>query len=407
VAVTAAGAARAARVAAWHLRTGGRAQLRRHLRRRRLAAGRGAGGPGGARVRFVATCPAGAAELPVLGALRSAVPRSALAPFDSRWDPASPPTLVVDLSGTVPGDPLPDDVLRSIASRVPVLTTAGSAAATRFGPQELARGSGTDEMLLLTRALLGSVELRDRLAHRARRRLLRDAPGAALPSVSVLVATRRPALAARVLRTVAQQAGVRAQVVVLAHGVDLDEVALRARARALGLDEPVLLRADADVPLGTCLDRLVAVADGEVVAKIDDDDRYGPHYLADQLDALRSSGADVVGKRAHHVHLRGPDATVLRFAGEEHGWADLVAGPTLVARRAVVAEVGFPPLPTGEDTAFLRRVAAAGGRVWASDRFGFVRVRSGAGHAWSVSDAELLAGGDLRWFGTPDRHVFV
>lgn len=403
-----AGAVRTARVAAWHLRTGGRAQLERHLRRRRL----GTGGAGPARrtcpeVGYVTSGADGGIEAPVLAALRASETGTRFVALEPARRRDSAPTLVVDLSATGPGDAVPADVARSIASRVPVLTRAGSAAASQFPPDELLRAAGGDELVLLCRALLRSAELRDRLAHRARRRLLRRATAPALPTVTVLVATRRPALAESVLDTVARQVGVRAQVALLGHGVDLDDTALRARARALDLADLALLRADRRVPLGACLDRLVAAADGEVVAKVDDDDRYGPHYLEDQVDALTSSGADVVGKRAHHVHLLGPDATVLRFAGDEHCWTDLVAGPTLVAPRGVAAEVGFPSVPTGEDTGFLRRVTDGGGRVWASDRFGFVRVRSSAGHTWSVTDATLLADGDLRWFGAPERHVFV
>ncbi|WP_309133836.1 hypothetical protein [Cellulomonas sp.] len=170
-----------------------------------------------------------------------------------------------------------------------------------------------------------------------------------------------------------------------------------------------VLHADADVPLGECLNRLVTAADAPVVAKIDDDDVYGPHYLADQVHALGYSGAGVVGKQAHYVHLRGAGVLALRFGEREHRLTDFVMGPTIVARREVALAVPFPAVGRGEDTGFLAGVVDAGTSVYAADRFNFVQVRSGdaAAHTWTVSDAELLAGADVQVVGHGLDHAMV
>ncbi|WP_262348179.1 glycosyltransferase [Cellulosimicrobium cellulans] len=275
------------------------------------------------------------------------------------------------------------------------------------------------------RGLLRSAELRDRLTHRAQRRIWREHTAghrarvlladAGLPvpqdegrEVTALVSTGRPRQLDHVLRSVAAQRDVRVQLALLAHGFVPDAAEVRARCRSLGIEDLVLLSADSDVPLGTCLDRLVRAADAGVVAKIDDDDLYAPDYLADQLHALAYSGAQVVGKRAHHVYLADLDATVLRFGDWEHRWSDLVAGPTIVCRRDVALAAPFPPVRSGEDTGFLRGALDAGCRVYSADRFGFVQVRSaGASHTWRASDRRLLAHGEVVFFGRPERHVFV
>jgi len=149
------------------------------------------------------------------------------------------------------------------------------------------------------------------------------------------------------------------------------------------------------------------VADGDVVAKIDDDDVYGAHYLSDQLYSLDYSGADVVGKQAHYMYLQGQDATILRFAEKEHRFTDFVMGPTIVARREVAQTVPFPTLDRGEDSGFLQGVVEAGASIYSANRFGFIQVRRGDAHAWDISEAELLAIGAVQWYGRGDAHVLT
>jgi len=196
---------------------------------------------------------------------------------------------------------------------------------------------------------------------------------------------------------------------VLAHGFDLTAAAFRDLARIAGLDPSVttLLHADATVTLGDCLNRLVAAADGDLVAKMDDDDAYGPEYLADQVDALAYSGADLVGKQAHYVYLAGHDVTLLLNPRAERRWADFVAGPTIVTARDLASQVAFPPVGVGEDSAFLARVRAAGGRIYSADRFNFLRRRLGSGHTWPVADAEFLARGQVVAYGAAEGSVML
>ena len=157
------------------------------------------------------------------------------------------------------------------------------------------------------------------------------------------------------------------------------------------------------------MNRLVEAASGHLVAKMDDDDLYGAQYLSDQAFALAYSGADVVGKQAHYLRLKGPDATLLRFREREHRYTDFVMGPTIVARRDLAATTGFPAVARGEDTGFLRAAVDAGARIYSADRFNFLQVRRPVadGHTWAMSEAELLASGDVVAFGDFSQHVMV
>lgn len=310
------------------------------------------------------------------------------------------------------------------ASGTPVVSTPSAAVGEYFPADEVFVAATREHAAHTIRALVRSPELRDRAVHKGQRRIWREHTYAARsqrvlhdvglaaseavprPRVTALVSTNRPHQLDHVLATLGAQQGVDLQVALLAHGFEADDAELRARAKEAGVETFELLSAPSDVPLGACLNLLLDAADGDVVAKIDDDDLYGPQYLSDQLYALTYSGADVVGKQAHYMYLEGPDATIMRFADREHRYTDRVMGPTIVAARAVAAEVRFRELARGEDTAFLEDVVTAGGVIYSADRFNFVQVRSAVGgHSWDVTDAELLASGEVRHYGRAATHV--
>ncbi|MBA8806303.1 spore maturation protein CgeB [Promicromonospora sukumoe] len=310
------------------------------------------------------------------------------------------------------------------ASGTPVVSTPSAAVGEYFPGDEVFVAGSREAGAHTIRALVRSPELRDRAVHKGQRRIWREhtyatrsqkvlhdaglvtSPVVPRPSVTALVSTNRPHQLDHVLEVLGAQQAVDLQVALLTHGFETDDADLRARAKEAGVGTLELLTAPSDVPLGACLNLLLDAADGDVVAKIDDDDLYGPQYLSDQLYALAYSGADVVGKQAHYMYLEGSDATILRFADREHRYTDRVMGPTIVAARAAADGVRFRALERGEDTAFLADLVEAGGTVYSADRFNFVQVRSAVdGHSWTVSDAELLASGEVQHFGRAATHV--
>ncbi|OUM45550.1 glycosyltransferase [Arthrobacter agilis] len=311
------------------------------------------------------------------------------------------------------------------ASGTPVVSAPSAAIPEFFQADEVPVASTRAEARQLVRALVRNSELNDRTAHLAQRRIWaghtyahraervvaavvphRSEP-VRRPSVSALVPTIRRGQLEQLCRTIGGQVGVQTQLVLLAHGIPLSEQEVRAVGRAHGIDDVVFLTEPSATTLGACLNRCADAADGEVLAKMDDDDHYGPQYLSDQLFALDYSGADLVGKQAHYMHLTTSDAVILRSGEREHRFTDFVMGPTIVARAELMASNPFPDLRRGEDTAFLRTVAASGGSVYSSDRFNYVQVRSATGHTWQIGDAELLAAGDLKFYGRPYEHVDI
>lgn len=115
-----------------------------------------------------------------------------------------------------------------------------------------------------------------------------------------------------------------------------------------------------ELTLGDCLNKAVAAATRDFITKMDDDDLYGENYLADQVAALRFSGATIVGKQAHYMYLADSNATLLRFAEREHRFTNMVMGPTMLGYAETFKSTPFESRSRGEDTLFLKDVLANG-----------------------------------------------
>ncbi|WP_431789741.1 glycosyltransferase family protein [Kocuria palustris] len=315
-----------------------------------------------------------------------------------------------------------------ILSRGTAVVSTPSAAVGEYFPQaELPVVETREQAADVVRALVRSKQLRDRTVRRAQRRVwaehtythraasvldlaLPRQEGSwqpSTPSVSAILATNRPAHLGQAFDSVAAQRGVELELVLVCHGFEPDAARAREQAAERGLDGLVIVAAAAEWSLGACLNAGVDAASGDVVAKMDDDDWYGPDYLADQLAMLRVTQADVVGKQASYLYVQSYDATLLRFGEREHRWTDFVLGPTLMARRSVFQAHPFRDRTTGEDTGFLQDVVDGGGRVYATDRFNFRQFRGGHGHTWNVTDQHVISTGEVMFFGQDTTHLCV
>ncbi len=309
------------------------------------------------------------------------------------------------------------------ASGTPVVTT-DSPALPRFFPEgEIHSVSTSEQTANVVKALLRSPELNDRSVHLGQRRIwgehtyahraeevvasiLPDRTRPVVPaSVSALVSTIRPHQLEHIFRTVGSQVGVDVELVLLTHGFSPDCKDIQQLQDKFGVPHLKLLEEPESTSLGACLNLCAAAATHPVLTKMDDDDYYGPHYLRDQLNALDYSGADVVGKLAHFMYIASRNASLYRFGHMEHRFGHMVMGPTIMAKREVFEQHPFEEMDRGEDTAFLRAVADGGGKIYSSDRYNYYQFRSGSGHTWTASDDELLASGEIQFWGNPTEHV--
>ena len=213
-----------------------------------------------------------------------------------------------------------------------------------------------------------------------------------------------------VLANLGRQAHDDVELVLVLHGLDLPEADLRARAAEHGVRHLTVVAADSTLTLGACLNLGIDASSGAYVAKMDDDNIYGRHYLTDLLNAVESSGAGIVGKWAHYVWLRSTGAVVLRYPDAEHTWERRIQGGSMLFEGDVVRRLRFGDLPRAVDSDILDRAIAEDVKIWSADRFNYVSVRGDdrTAHTWTVADATFLtASGRLAFYGDPRQHVEV
>lgn len=291
---------------------------------------------------------------------------------------------------------------RMAATATPLLIPAGS---TSIGIEV----ESEEETTALERSLMKSEVTRARLVHPLMRTAFREhslqrdidlvlgMADTAPPRIDVMVATKRPEKLETVLENLGRQTYPNLALWLVAHGVDIDAGHAREMADRYGVELATVTRVDESVVLGEVFNIGFAETEADIVAKMDDDDFYGPEYLWDLYSALDFSGAEVAGKWAHYVYLEGVDSLVYRFKDYEHRYTEVVAISTLLMHREVLDAEKFPAMPWGSGSVFLRALGAQGGRVFAGDRWNYLYIRGtdGARNTFPISDMKMLANSDV------------
>ena len=214
------------------------------------------------------------------------------------------------------------------------------------------------------------------------------------PLVSVLLATRRPALLARAVANVARQRYPRLELVLALHGPGFAPDALHGAAAGFGHPLKVL-RLGEDHALGAVLNAAAAEAGGTLIAKMDDDDVYGPEHLWDLVLAHEYSGAALVGKFPATVYLACRDLTVRRRRVASEAWSrSITGGAMLLARAELERAGGWRRVRRHVDRALVEDVVRMGGAVYRTHDAGYLLVRHGGRHTWEADDARFLAGAE-------------
>jgi hypothetical protein len=256
--------------------------------------------------------------------------------------------------------------------------------------------------------LTGDVEYRERVGHLGYRAVMSRhtyghrvdevlgrldlTPRRVQPRVAVLAATNRPEFLPRLLANFAAQHYTNAELVVITNSDRFDRSDVDEVVGALGNAKTIHLAEG--LTLGECLNAGLDATDARFIAKFDDDDHYGPDYLADALLVHQFVDAAIVGKKTFYAHLEGPDETILRFPGNEFTFANRVTGSTLVIDRSIFDNVRFAPLNLGEDGDLFDRAHARGLSVFSADRYNYIAARRAdvGTHSWSMSDADFRIG---------------
>ena len=220
----------------------------------------------------------------------------------------------------------------------------------------------------------------------------------ALPSVSILLATRRPELLEAVAAMIRAQTYRRVEVVVVVHGGD----PLDLPSPDVGDLDVQVIAAPGERSLGHALELAAAAAGGQLLTKMDDDDHYGPDHLRDLVLARSVSGAPVVGKSSTVVHVEALDTTVRRVIGTPETPVHRVAGGTILVGADELRSLGgWADVPRAVDSALMRAATDAGAMIYRPHDIGYLYVRHAAdsGHTWSAAAGHFLANTREQWLG--------
>ncbi len=210
------------------------------------------------------------------------------------------------------------------------------------------------------------------------------------PSVSVLMPTMRPENVIQCLDNFKKQTYPEKELILILNNAAFDLESIREQTE--DIPNVQVLHVEGATSLGDCLNRGISAALGDYVAKMDDDDYYGERYLSDSVLAARFSDAEVVGKGSFFMYFEDTDTTALAEVAREHTFTHFVTGGTMFIRSDVARRFPFDAISLREDTNFLHAVAQAGCRIYAADRFNFIRVRTEqlSNHADPTPDTEFL-----------------
>lgn len=218
------------------------------------------------------------------------------------------------------------------------------------------------------------------------------------PSVSVVMASKRQDLVSFALQGIARQRGVDdLELVLVTHGYTVESSWVREQ---LGGDTDVRVLAGApDALFGDLLNAAADATSGDVVLKMDDDDWYGPDFVADLLHARAYSGAELVGAPDDWYYLEDRDLTI-RLGQPAEVYRQFVAGGTMLLDRTLLREVGgFRSVTRHVDAQLIAAVRDAGGATYRSHGLGYLMRRTESGHTHESGSAALAERAVQSWPG--------
>ncbi|NEU59357.1 glycosyltransferase family A protein [Paenibacillus sp. ALJ109b] len=148
------------------------------------------------------------------------------------------------------------------------------------------------------------------------------------------------------------------------------------------------------ISLGQSLNAGITRARFPLIAKFDDDDYYSPFYLKEQVNGLRRTKSDIVGKHSCLVYLGASKTLLVRSPKEKNKYVEFIQGGTLLFKREILKKVRFTDRSIGEDVTFLRQCRKRGFKTYATSPYNYVyhRRQNKKSHTWRADDSFYLEG---------------
>ena len=232
------------------------------------------------------------------------------------------------------------------------------------------------------------------------------------PTLSVLVSTIRPDDLTSLLSQLMNQSLPTFEVRLGLHGIELSanhkkQISALNRRKV----KTVVQKFEAENTLGTILSSLASGSNSEFIAKMDDDDFYGPEHLRDLLDAAIDTGADVVGRAMNYIYLEPLDVTLRKFGRGsmqtvEH-FSDWICGGTILAKRSSAQAAGwFGDGKSAVDQFLLSGVTSNGGKIWRTFGAGYIYRRGFTPHTYVTNYSKYLNNVNEKVVGLWSHQIF-
>ncbi len=240
----------------------------------------------------------------------------------------------------------------------------------------------------------------------------RQAQISTYPTLSVLISSARPSDLLAIMLQLEKQTLSQFQLVIGLHNFDLTR-AHRSQIKILEKRniEVITEYFDESFTLGKILTSLGKISHGEYIAKMDDDDIYGPHHLSDLLELIILKQADAVGRAMNFVYVEALDLTVRRMTSQgismANVWADWVCGGTILAKRSSAEGAGwFGAGKSAVDTFILQGIKSNGGKIWRTYGAGYIYRRSIAAQTYITNYSKYLRANVEQSVGTWPHEEF-
>lgn len=199
-----------------------------------------------------------------------------------------------------------------------------------------------------------------------------------LPLISVIVATNRLKNLDTIYENFMHQLYLNKELIIILNNNLFNLSVVKKKFNA----EPriIVLQLDETKSLGHCLNQGIEQSKGDYIAKMDDDDYYGAHYLHEQLFYLQQYNAGLVGKCASFAYLESINRILLLKLKKNkpilrvHAFSFLL-GSTLFFNKNIVKKNPFDDKNIGEDSGFLRMCLSQKIPVFATSPYNYLRIR--------------------------------
>ena len=204
------------------------------------------------------------------------------------------------------------------------------------------------------------------------------------------MATNRPEMLPWAMENVRRQNHPELELVLALHGDGFDDGRVEEELASLNISVKTI-HVDGASNLGDALTAATALASGELLTKMDDDDLYGPDHIGQLVSAWRRTGAWLVGRAPEWTYLCGHNVTIRRYAGTRARDCYRLSGGTMMISRANFDRIGgWRSLPRGEDTCLMDDVIASGGLVYRAPSDGYLVIRHAGTHANGRNEEHYL-----------------